>query len=75
MVDKITCMLHKVHFEDGVCPECESLKQTVTITLTSDNPVHESDYIKNLDYYTKKLNKLNDELNKLLGNNKPKDTE
>lgn len=74
MVDKVTCILHNIQFKN-VCPECEALKQIVSIHTTSDNPIHESDYIQDLNYHVEKLKELNIKLNKLLGVKKPKETE
>ena len=62
----IICIKHKIKFKT-VCPECEKLKQTISINHISSNPVHNSKY--NMDYLNVQLDNLNNKIKRLLKDN------
>jgi ABC-type Zn uptake system ZnuABC Zn-binding protein ZnuA len=68
----ITCIKHRINYEHGECPSCKRLREGISVSYSSNDPVHTSKYYTNLEEINKQVEKINARAKKLLQDIKDK---
>ena len=70
----ITCFKHKVNFNNGKCPACVREIEGVSVSYSTSDPIHKSNYIQDkvdkLNRINKEIEKINNTVKSILEHNK-----